>query len=80
MPIFICRLSTSFRVLVRFGSQVPWLLEKEEEGLYRLRPRAWFVTKEQNQALVEPLGPNTTNFQSLSPRFTLLTELNQALV
>ena len=46
--------------------------------VYGLRPRAWFVTKEQNQALVEPLGPNTTNFQSSSPRFTLLT--NQALV
>ena len=49
-------------------------------GFYRLRPRAWFVTKEQNQALVEPLGPNTTKFQNLLPRFTLLTELNQAFV
>ena len=33
--------------------------------VYWLRPRAWFVTKEQNQALVEPLGPNTTNFPEL---------------
>ncbi len=44
--------------------------------IYRLRPRAWFVTKMQNQALVEPLGPNTTNFQNLCDRCTLLTELN----
>ena len=28
------------------------------------------------RALVEPLGPNTGNFPNLSPRFTLLTELN----
>ena len=28
------------------------------------------------RALVEPLGPNTTNFQNMCPRFTLLTELN----
>ena len=28
------------------------------------------------QALVESLGPNTTNFQNSCPRFTLLTELN----
>ena len=27
-------------------------------------------------ALAEPLGPDTTNFPSSSPRFTLLTELN----
>ena len=32
------------------------------------------------QALVEPLGPNTGNFQSSWPRFTFLTELNQAFV
>ena len=32
------------------------------------------------QALVELLGPIYINFQSLSPRFTLLTELNQAFV
>ena len=32
------------------------------------------------EALVEPLGPNTTNFQSSWPRFTLLPELNQAFV
>ncbi len=50
----------------------------DDWDVYRLRPRAWFVTKEQNQALVEALGPNTTNFQSWCPRFTLLT--NQALV
>ena len=28
------------------------------------------------RALVEPLGPNTGNFPSSWPRFTLLTELN----
>ena len=28
------------------------------------------------RALVEPLGPNTTNFPNSSTRFTLLTELN----
>ena len=28
------------------------------------------------QALVEPLGPIYINFQSMWPRFTLLTELN----
>ena len=28
------------------------------------------------RALAEPLGPNTTNFPSSCPRFTLLTELN----
>ena len=32
------------------------------------------------QALVEPLGPNTGNFQNWCDRFTLLTELNQAFV
>ena len=30
----ICRLSISFRVLVRLRSQKPWLWEKEKEGLY----------------------------------------------
>ena len=33
-------------------------------NVHWLRPRAWFVTKEQNQALVEPLGPNTGDFQN----------------
>ena len=28
------------------------------------------------QALAEPLGPNTTNFPNSSPYFTLVTELN----
>ena len=32
------------------------------------------------RALVEPLGPNTGNFQNIRPCFTLLTELNQAFV
>ena len=32
------------------------------------------------QALVEPLVPIYINFQSSWPRFTLLTELNQAFV
>ena len=31
------------------------------------------------RALAEPLGPNTTNFPSSCPRFTLLTELNLSL-
>ena len=32
--------------------------------VYWLRPRARIVTKEQNQALVEPLGPIYINFQN----------------
>ena len=42
---------------------------------YRLRPGPVrdFGTE---RALVEPLGPNTTNFPSSWTRFTLLTELN----
>ena len=31
------------------------------------------------RALAEPLGPNTTNFPSSCPRFTLLTQLNLSL-
>ena len=47
-------------------------------GLYRLRPGPVrdFGTE---RALAEPLGPNTTNFPSSCPRFTLLTELNLSL-
>ena len=44
-------------------------------GFYRLRPGPVrdFGTE---RALAEPLGPNTGNFPSSCPRFTLLTELN----
>ena len=47
-------------------------------GLYRLRPGPVrdFGTE---RALAEPLGPNTGNFPSSCPRFTLLTELNLSL-
>ena len=43
-------------------------VSNDVEEPQELRPRAWFVTKEQNQALVEPLGPIYINFQSLSPK------------
>ena len=32
------------------------------------------------RALVEPLGPNTGNFQNMCPRFSLFIELNHAFV
>ena len=48
---------------------------RERWDVYRLRPGPVrdFGTE---RALAEPLGPNTTNFPSSCPRFTLLTELN----